>query len=246
MSERRPTASVVTVGTELVLGEIENTNATWLCAELTRLGVTVLAASTVPDEIERIAHEIRRARAEADLVVVCGGLGGTPDDLTRAAVAQAFDVDVREDPQLARKLRSARDHTFAFAEPWSRLPLGARPVFGVEGGAPGFRIGNLLALPGVPVEMRAMFAAVKDELVHGPALHLWRRTLPTTEHRLLRCLEELSLFHHSVLCGSYPRFAATGAEVEIVLRCVDRDDLEAAAAVVDRYARSLRSSGALL
>jgi molybdenum cofactor synthesis domain-containing protein len=246
MTRSAPSAMVVTIGTELVLGEIENGNATWLCATLTQLGVTVLATTAVPDDIDRIADCVRRASAEADLVVVCGGLGGTPDDVTRLAIARALDLEVREDPMLAMKLRSARDHTFAFADPWSRLPLGARPLFGAEGGAPGFRIRNIVALPGVPGEMHAMFNAVRNEIAHGPALHTWRRTLPTTEHRVLPCLKELALFHRNVLAGSYPRFGANGGEVEIVLRCVDRSDLEAAANVVDCFARELRRSGALI
>jgi molybdenum cofactor synthesis domain-containing protein len=246
MRESDPSAIVVTIGTELVLGEIENGNATWLCAALTQLGVTVLATTTVPDDVDRIAESVRRASAEADLVVVCGGLGGTPDDVTRLAIARALDLEIREDPMLALKLRAARDHTFAFAAPWCRLPVGARPLFGAEGGAPGFRIRNIVALPGVPDEMHAMFKAVRNEIAQGPALHTWRRTLPTTEHRVLRCLEELALFHRTVLCGSYPRYAPTGAEVEIVLRCVDRSDLEAAAKVVDRFAGELRGSGALI
>ena len=246
MTDSAPSAIVLTIGTELVLGEIENGNATWLCAALTQLGVSVLAITAVPDDIDRIADSVRRASSEADLVVVCGGLGGTPDDVTRLAIARGLDLEVREDPMLAMKLRSARDHTFAFADPWSRLPVGARPLFGAEGGAPGFRVGNVLALPGVPAEMHAMFNAVRHEIAHGPALHTWRRTLPTTEHRVLRCLEELSLFHRSVLCGSYPRYGGNGAEVEIVLRCSDRGDLEAAANVVDRFARELRGSGALI
>jgi molybdenum cofactor synthesis domain-containing protein len=218
-----PTASAVTVGTELVLGEVENANGAWLGRALTALGIEVVAILAVPDDVERIADCVRRERLRSDVVLVCGGLGGT-----------------REDPALAAALRSARDYRAAFAGVWSRIPAGARPLVAGGGGAPGFRLENVVALPGVPSELRAMFAAIEPELARGDPLHVWRRTLPTSEHRVLRCLEELALHHGRVSAGSYPRFGVRGAAVEIVLRAVDRDALDAAAAVVERHAGALR------
>jgi molybdenum cofactor synthesis domain-containing protein len=235
-----PTASAVTVGTELVLGEVENANGAWLGRALTALGIEVVAILAVPDDVERIADCVRRERLRSDVVLVCGGLGGTPDDVTRPGIARAFGVELREDPALAAALRSARDYRAAFAGVWSRIPAGARPLVAGGGGAPGFRLENVVALPGVPSELRAMFAAIEPELARGDPLHVWRRTLPTSEHRVLRCLEELALHHGRVSAGSYPRFGVRGAAVEIVLRAVDRDALDAAAAVVERHAGALR------
>jgi molybdenum cofactor synthesis domain-containing protein len=127
MTRSAPSAMVVTIGTELVLGEIENGNATWLCATLTQLGVTVLATTAVPDDIDRIADCVRRASAEADLVVVCGGLGGTPDDVTREGVAAAFGLECKELPEVASVLRErfGPRGLADYAARWACLPDGA-------------------------------------------------------------------------------------------------------------------------
>ena len=103
-----PTVSVVTIGTELVLGELPNDNAVWLCGSLTSLGLTVRTAVAVPDDVDEIADRVRHERAAADIVLTSGGLGGTPDDVTRAGIARAFGVAEREDPVLAAELRAAR------------------------------------------------------------------------------------------------------------------------------------------
>ena len=86
------TASIVTIGNELVSGDTVNTNGSWLAARLEALGVDVLLIASLPDEEERVAALVRAQAAEADVVLVTGGLGGTPDDITREAIAAAFGV----------------------------------------------------------------------------------------------------------------------------------------------------------
>jgi molybdenum cofactor synthesis domain-containing protein len=100
------TASIVTIGNELVSGDIVNTNGSWLAARLEALGVDVVLIASLPDEEERIAALVGAQAAEADVVLVTGGLGGTPDDITREALAAAFGVDQQELPELAADLRS--------------------------------------------------------------------------------------------------------------------------------------------
>jgi len=245
VNERMRSAAVVTIGTELVLGEVENTNLTWLCGTLTRLGMNVVWAATVPDEVEMIRECIRVSRAATDVIVVSGGLGGTPDDVTREGIARAFGVALRTDERIVEELRTAPgEHILTFADVWSRIPDGARPLFGAVGGVPGFALENVYVLPGMPPEMREMFGQIEPELGRGPELHTWSKTLPTSEHLILSCLEELAEKHPDVGCGSYPRFSdAASPEVKIVLRARSRDDLSAAARVVERFARTLGSEG---
>ena len=86
------TASILTIGNELVSGDVPNTNASWLAKRLAPLGVETRLIVAVPDEIEPIAELIRREAPRVDFFIATGGLGGTPDDLTREAIAYTFGV----------------------------------------------------------------------------------------------------------------------------------------------------------
>jgi hypothetical protein len=100
--------------------------------------VTVRLIAVLPDEIETVALFLREQAAREDVVVVTGGLGGTPDDLTREAVAAAFGVDQIEYPDVARELRARFRRDPEYAVRWARLPAGSRPLSNPLGGAPGF------------------------------------------------------------------------------------------------------------
>src|SRR6478609_610550 len=100
------TASILTIGNELVSGDVPNTNASWLAKRLAPLGVETRLIAVVPDEIEAIAELVRREALRVDFFVVTGGLGGTPDDLTREAIAHTFGVPQEELPELAADLRA--------------------------------------------------------------------------------------------------------------------------------------------
>src|SRR5439155_13616014 len=84
------TASILTIGNELVSGDVPNTNGAWLAKRLAPLGVETRLIAAVPDEIETIAEFVRREAPSVDFLIVTGGLGGTPDDMTREALAAAF------------------------------------------------------------------------------------------------------------------------------------------------------------
>src|SRR5215208_534132 len=107
---RMPTAAILTIGNELTSGDVANTNATWLAKRLERVGITVAIAASLPDEIDAVARFLRREAADVDFVLVTGGLGGTPDDLTREAVAAAFGVGQEVVPELAAALRGRFAH----------------------------------------------------------------------------------------------------------------------------------------
>ena len=143
-------AAILTIGNEVVCGDVQNTNATWLAQRLESLGVRIVLTASVPDEIEAIAEFIRRERDRVDHLIVTGGLGGTPDDITREALAAAFDVKQAEVPDLAAELRARFPKHPDYAARWALLPVGSRPLSNPHGGAPGFVIENVWVLPGPP------------------------------------------------------------------------------------------------
>lgn len=136
--ELTPTASILTIGNELVSGDVPNTNAAWLARRLAPLGVAVRLAAALPDEIDTIAEFVRAETPRADFLLVTGGLGGTPDDLTREAIAAAFGVPQEEVPEVAADLRARFTRDPEYAARWAQLPRGSRPLVNPLGGAPGF------------------------------------------------------------------------------------------------------------
>jgi nicotinamide-nucleotide amidase len=234
-------AAILTIGNELVSGDTENANASWLARRLERLGVPVGLIVAVPDELETIARWVRDLAASFDVLLVTGGLGGTPDDITREAVAAAFGVEQEEVPELAADLRARFPRHPEYAARFAQLPQGSRPLANPLGGAPGFALANVNVLPGLPAEMEAMFDVVAAELAAGPPIDAWRRTYRTTEATIAHLLEEAVRRFPGVLVGSYPTFGATGPRVEVVLKSSEKralaaasEWLEAALAVVVR------------
>jgi molybdenum cofactor synthesis domain-containing protein len=216
----RMVAALLTIGNEVVSGDVTNTNAAWLAQRLESLGVHVVLAAAVPDEIEQIAEFINRERVRVD-VIVTGGLGGTPDDLTREAIAATFAVPQREVPELAAGLRERFPRHPDYAARWAQLPVGSRPLRNPKGGAPGFVIENVWALPGLPSEMEAMFDAYAEEFRGPKPISSWRRTFRTRESDIVHLLTGATVRWPQVAIGSYPRFDPDGPEVEIVLKSED-------------------------
>jgi molybdenum cofactor synthesis domain-containing protein len=225
-----PTAVIVTIGNELVSGDIANTNGSWLAARLEDLGFDVILIAALPDEEARVARFVREQAEEADVVVVTGGLGGTPDDLTREAIGAAFGVPLVEQPEVAARLRERFPTAPEYAAHWAELPEGSRPLEIERGGAPGFVLGNVYVLPGLPAEMEAMFELVAAEVGGSSPIGSWRRTYRTTESRIVAVLEAAGTRHPGVRVGSYPSFGTDGSAVEIVLKSSDPEALAAAQA----------------
>ena len=123
------TAAILTIGNEIVSGDTVNTNAAWLARRLEGLGVRVRLVGALPDEIDEIAQFVREQAPAVDFLLVTGGLGGTPDDLTREAIAAAFQVPQEEVGELAADLRArfcvpilvVANHAASIGfEPWRR------------------------------------------------------------------------------------------------------------------------------
>ncbi len=229
-----PTAVILTVGNEIVSGDVENTNASWLARRLAQLGIGVKLVAAVRDEVEDIAAFLEAESRRADYVFVTGGLGGTPDDVTREGVAAAFGVECEEVTTLADDLRRRFAHRGLsdYAARWAKIPGGAEPLPNAYGGAPGFALGNAYVFPGLPAEMEAMFDAIAARF-EGRPIATWRRRYRTGEGQIVRVLEEATRRHPAVTVGSYPHFEDEGPEVEVVLKSSDEAALADASAWVE-------------
>ena len=223
-------AAILTIGNELVSGDVPNTNASWLAQRLEQLGVSVVISASVPDTLESIVDFVRRERSRVDRLIVTGGLGGTPDDITRESLAAAFAVPQREQPELAADLRGRFQGAPEYAARWAALPEGAEALQNPLGGAPGFRLENVWVLPGLPREMEAMFDRYANEFRGGEPIVVWRRSYPTVEATIVSALVTATERWPTVSVGSYPSFEPHGRRVEVVLKSADADALAAASA----------------
>jgi nicotinamide-nucleotide amidase len=163
-------AEIVSVGTELLLGQIANTNARWMSQELGVIGVDVVFHTVVGDNLERMVEVIVRALERADVVLVTGGLGPTADDITREAIARVLDAPLERQPALETLLREKFARYGRGDMPLSNLrqadvPRGVRYLRPERGTAPGLAAEledgrRLYAFAGVPVEMQEMMTDV--------------------------------------------------------------------------------------
>ncbi|MFM8944686.1 MAG: competence/damage-inducible protein A [Actinomycetota bacterium] len=244
-------AELVAIGTELLLGQIANTNAQWLSERLAGIGVDVLHHQVVGDNRERIVEALRLAIGRSDAVIVTGGLGPTGDDITRACLAEVMGVELERDPALEGALRE-RFATLARDMPLSNLaqadvPRGATPIPARLGTAPGLAatVGGtrVYALPGVPAEMRdMMLVTVLPELgaLAGGSVLVSRviRCTGIAESRTAELLEDLFVASRNPTIA----YLAGGGEVKVRLtaRGEDRAAGEAAIApVADEIVRRL-------
>jgi molybdenum cofactor synthesis domain-containing protein len=228
-----PTAAIISIGDEIVEGRVINENATWLSDELMTRGVWPRLVVAVPDVSSMIVSVVRIAAEAADLLFVTGGLGFTPDDITRRAMATAFFRDLHVDTELARRFHRRNawaDEQIATAA--ATFPVDATPLE-IGGGVPGFRLRNAYVLPGAPAEMRSMFRAlalpVEPEPIHRTVL-----TVPTTEDRVARTLEQFAVRHPAVRLGSYPDLDTDPPQVTLVLVSRSAPSLARAASWLSR------------
>ena len=226
-------AAILTIGNELVSGDVENTNASWLARRLESIGVRVVLSASIPDEFDTIVEFVRREGARVDVLLVTGGLGGTPDDITRQALAAAYGVPQVEVAELAADLRARFSWAPDYAARWALLPEGSRPLVNPRGGAPGFAIGNAWVMPGLPSEMEAMFDHYAGEIGSDRPIGSWRRVFATGESRIAAVLEEATARWPTVRVGSYPSFHPEGPEVELVLKSSDEGALAEATAFLE-------------
>jgi len=181
-------AGIIGVGDELVTGQVVDTNSSHLARELGQMGIEVIEHCTVGDDVGLIASEITRLTAQSDVLIVSGGLGPTGDDVTREGLAKAMRTElVLDEESLAhiQKFFRARNREMSSAnQRQALLPVGTNALPNLRGTAPGIcgTIGNckVFLVPGVPHEMRAMFAEqIAPGLRRGSAV-LVHRIIHTT------------------------------------------------------------------
>ena len=228
-----PTAAVLVIGDEILSGRTQDTNTNTVARFLAALGIDLMEARVVSDDHGRIVEALDALRSRWDYVFTTGGIGPTHDDITADAVAAAFGVALHEHPDaLAILSRRYGDDFNAARRRMARIPEGGVLIANPVTDAPGFQIGNVFVMAGVPKIMQAMLEDVAPRLRTGAIVHV--QTLKVTgvgEGAVADVLRAAANQRRDLSFGSYPFGHGSVGEMgtQLVIRGRNADQVDAAA-----------------
>ncbi len=236
-----PTAAVLVVGDEILSGRTQDTNTNYIAKFLGALGIDLRECRVVPDVQEEIIAALNALRARYTYVFTTGGIGPTHDDITADAVAAAFGVGIDYHPEamamMAARYKNPEDFN-EMRKRMARIPFTATLVKNTVSTAPGFQIGNVFVMAGVPMIMRAMMEELAPRLSRGRIVHVATVEARLPEGRIAKGLSEIQARHKTVALGSYPFYREDGPGVQLVVRGRDSAVVETAASEVEALIRS--------
>ncbi|WP_457583145.1 competence/damage-inducible protein A [Ensifer canadensis] len=242
------TAAMVAIGDELLSGRTKDKNIGHLAEMMTMVGIDLREVRIVPDEEASIVEAINAVRDRYDYIFTSGGIGPTHDDITADAVSRAFSVDCIYDERamaLLGAMYERRGMEFSDARKrMARMPEGSRLIPNPVSTAPGFAIGNVHVMAGVPQVFQAMLDAIMPELQTGTPLLSQSVRSPYSEGDIGTPLTEVQKNHPETSIGSYPKFDGKVFSTDIVVRARDHQALAAAAADVQAMIDAIAASRA--
>jgi molybdenum cofactor synthesis domain-containing protein len=232
-AQDRVTCAVLIIGDEILSGRTQDTNLNAIARYLAQYGVDVAEARVVGDERVSLIAAINELRETYDYLITTGGIGPTHDDITADCIAEAFGVELYEHPDIiallearwgAGKVTDARRRM-------ARVPDGGFLIKNPVAGPPGFAIGNVFVLAGVPSIMRGMLMDVGPRLRPGAVVSAKTiRVEGSGEGEIAAPLEAVAKAHPDLSLGSYPFFGPSGYGSNLVVRGRDSAMVEAAMA----------------
>lgn len=237
------TAAMIVIGDEILSGRTKDRNIGHLADVMTAIGIDLKEVRIVADDEDDIVAAVNALRARYDYVFTTGGIGPTHDDITADSVAAAFGVPCETDPAthaLMAAHYAERGLEFnAARQRMARMPEGAEPIPNPVSMAPGFRIGNVYVMAGVPAIFQAMLDNVVPTLKTGTKLVSATVHCPFGEGIIGGPLAEIQKAHPETIIGSYPKYLDGTFWTELVVRARSEEALEAARAAVQAMVDSL-------
>jgi molybdenum cofactor synthesis domain-containing protein len=235
------TACVLIIGNEILSGRTQDANLAFLARGLNEVGIRLREARVIPDEAGVIVSTVNEVRRAFDYVFTTGGIGPTHDDITAQCIADAFGVALIVHPEARRLLEThyPPGHLNEARLRMAMAPEGAALLPNPISRAPGFQIGNVFVLPGVPSIMQGIFEQLKRRLVGGETLLSRSISCQLAEGTLAEELGALQERYPDLEIGSYPYFRRGDFGVTLVLRGTDRARLAAATDELKALIRTL-------
>lgn len=239
--EKSVTACLIVIGNEVLSGRTQDANLQYLAKALNEIGVRLSEARVIPDVEATIVSTVNECRAKFDYVITTGGIGPTHDDITSASIAKAFGVAHVRNPEAEARLRRhyARPEDLnAQRLRMAEMPEGAELVDNPVSAAPGFRIGNVIVLAGVPRIMQAMFEGYRHRLKGGATMLSRTVVAYVPEGQMAAGLGATQTAHPGVEIGSYPFFRAGKLGASLVVRGTAAAEVAAATEAVKVLVRA--------
>lgn len=238
MTETSPvvTASLLIIGDEILSGRTKDRNIGYIAEYLTNLGIDLREVRVVPDDEAEIVAAVNALRARYDYLFTTGGIGPTHDDITADCVAKAFGVPIDVDPRAVAVMRERfkPEELNEARLRMARIPEGADLVHNSYNKVPGFRLGNVIVMAGVPVIMQHMLDAVAPTLKTGVRLLSETVRADLKEGDIGTELRDVAKAHPETMIGSYPFWDEAGQpNTNLVVRSRDPAALAAAKAAVE-------------
>ncbi len=232
------TAAVLVIGDEILSGRTKDKNIGFIADYLTAIGIDLKEVRVVPDVEPEIVAALNALRARYTYVFTTGGIGPTHDDITADAVAKAFGVPIDYHPRAVEILRSRLAETGGVMNEarmrMTRVPVGGELVLNKLSAAPGFRIGNVIVMAGIPSVMQAMLEYVTPQLKTGAKVLSDSVRADCREGDIGTELGAIAKAHPHVVIGSYPFVDENrSANTHVVMRSREPHDLAAVKAEVE-------------
>ena len=237
---KRVTAAVLIIGNEILSGRTQDTNLAHLARTLNGWGIQVREARVVPDLEAEIVEAVNALRARHDYLFTTGGIGPTHDDITAGCIAKAFGVELVLDERIAAVVRSrpSPPEVMAARLRMAQIPRGAGLIDNPQG-PPGFCIGNVYVMAGIPRIMQQMLASLEGRLERGVVIRSRSITAYVSEGQIAQGLGAIQQRHPQLDVGSYPFHRDGRYGTTLVLRGSDEAALDTAAAEVQALVRTL-------
>jgi molybdenum cofactor synthesis domain-containing protein len=237
------TAAILVIGDEILSGRTKDKNIGYIAEYLTNIGIELREVRVVPDVQEEIVAALNALRARYTYIFTTGGIGPTHDDITADSVAAAFGVSIDHDPRAIAMLaeRFPPDQLNEARLRMARIPAGADLIANSVSKAPGFNIGNVYVMAGVPSIMQAMLDVVAPTLQTGVKILSDTVRAGLREGDIGTALAEVAKAHPDVSIGSYPFFSETGPDTNVVVRSRDPEALAAAMEAVKAMIASVQA-----
>src|SRR5512139_174825 len=240
------TAAVLVIGDEILSGRTKDKNIGYIADYLTAIGIDLKEVRVVSDEAAAIVGALNALRAKYTYVFTTGGIGPTHDDITADCVAKAFGVPLDFHPEaiaiLKERLAKMGGELNEARMRMARIPRGASLVANKVSGAPGFWMGNVITMAGIPTVMQAMLDEVAPKLKTGTKLISETIRADAKEGDVGTELGAIAKAHPDTIIGSYPFFdEKLGPNTNIVVRSRDADKLAAAKAAVEAMLVKVKS-----
>lgn len=236
-------AAVVLIGDEVLSGRTQDLNLNHIAKTLGEIGIQIGEARVIPDIPQRIIDTVNELRARHNYVFTTGGIGPTHDDITADCIAKAFGVGIGPHPEALRRLEAHyKGSGIEFNEArhrMTRIPDGARLIDNPVSAAPGFVIGNVHVMAGIPKIMQAMLEGVLPTLEGGDKVHSLTITGEVPEGTVAYRMEQLQAENSGVTLGLYPYYSAGKAGVSVVARGTDMAQLERVAALISEHIQAV-------